>query len=186
MKLRQHAICLSGPRVVLRPLTEQDWPVLLDWYNDPQILYYSEGDEIAGYSLEDLQDVFRSVSQQGYCFLIEYTGQPIGDCWLQEMNLPRVLEQYPGMDCRRIDLAIGERSFWRQGLGTEVIQLLTTFAFDHEQADCVWGCDVAEDNPGSLGAFTKAGYHVMNAVGQPPGSKVARRFDLARFRLISL
>ncbi|NBD36081.1 MAG: GNAT family N-acetyltransferase, partial [Chloroflexi bacterium] len=122
MKLREHNITLTGKRVVLRPMTEADWPVLLKWNNDPEVLYFSEGDDVGSYSLEQIQMIYRHVSQTAYCFMIEFDGEPIGECWLQEMNLERILEKYPGRDCRRIDLMIGERAFWGQGLGTEVIR----------------------------------------------------------------
>ena len=42
------------------------------------------------------------------CFAIEADGAIIGDCWLQEMYLPRVRAMYPsGTDVRRIDVTIG-------------------------------------------------------------------------------
>jgi formate dehydrogenase subunit beta len=37
-------------------------------------------------------------------FIIEFEGAPIGECWLQRMNLKRILRLYPGIDCRRIDM----------------------------------------------------------------------------------
>jgi hypothetical protein len=36
--LRPHAVTLRGERVVLRPMTEGDWGVLLRWNNDPEVL----------------------------------------------------------------------------------------------------------------------------------------------------
>jgi RimJ/RimL family protein N-acetyltransferase len=181
-ELRPHTVRLAGAQVVLRPLTEADWPLLLPWYNDPAILVTAEVDDIAGYSLADLQSVYRSIAQHAYCFVIEHAGVAVGGCWLQQMNLPRILQRYPDVDCWRVDLVIGNRAYQGRGLGTEAIKLLTTFAFAQERADSVWGCDIAEDNPASLRAFARAGFQVMAAVAQPPGGKVAVRYVLAHFR----
>jgi len=41
-----------------------------------------------------------------------------------------------------------------------VIRLLAAFGFEHERADLIFGCDIAEDNHASLRAFEKAGFQV--------------------------
>jgi RimJ/RimL family protein N-acetyltransferase len=176
--LRQHGMVLRGERVILRPLTEGDWSHLLRWNNDPEVLYGSEGDDVSGYGLSQLQQIYRSVCQAAFCFIIEADGAPVGECWLQRMNLERILERHPGQDCRRIDLLIGETAYWGRGLGTEVVRLLVGFAFEQEGADRMFACDVAEDNQASLRVFQKVGFQVDAAVEQPPGAKVRVRFDL--------
>src|SRR5262249_61705775 len=128
-------------------MTEDYLDILLKWNSDPEVLYYSEGDNITSRNMEDVQEMYRWVSQTAFCFMIEVSGMPIGECWLQQMNLERILEKYPNADCRRIDLMIGEKAFWGQGLGTEVIRLLTELAFEREKADLVFGCEVADYNP---------------------------------------
>ncbi len=88
MRLREHDISLRGAAVTLRPLTEDDWGILLPWGSDPEVLWFSEGDDVQSYSLEDIQGIYREVSQAAFCFVIELDGRAIGDCWLQEMNIP--------------------------------------------------------------------------------------------------
>lgn len=178
MELREHKIVLRGERVVLQPLTEDVWNLLLRWNSDPEVLYFAEGDDVSSYTLAQVQGIYRGVSQTAFCFVVEVNGAPIGECWLQQMNLERVLQKYPGVDCRRIDLMIGERAFWGQGLGTEVIQLLSAFAFDEEGAELVFGCDVADYNPASLKAFQKVGYTVDAQIEQPKGKKARYCHDL--------
>ena len=89
MELRAHQLTLRGTNVLLRPLTEYDWALLLKWNNDPEVLYFAEGDDVRSYGLEQIQAIYRSVSQHAFCFVIEADGQPIGECWLQAMNLDR-------------------------------------------------------------------------------------------------
>lgn len=177
-KLREHDVTLRGERVVLRPLTEDDWGYLLRWNSDPVVLYYAEGDDVAGYSLTEVQGIYRGVSRQAFCFVVELGGVPIGECWLQQMNLQRILSQYPRLDCRRIDLLIGEKRLWGHGIGTEVIRLLARFGFETEGADVVFGCDVADYNPRSLRAFQKAGFDVCAVHPRPPGGKARQCYDL--------
>ena len=181
-RVREHDVVLRGERVVLRPLTEDDWPTLLRWDTDPDVLYFSEGDDVTAYSLEDVHYIYRSVSQTAYCFMIELDGRPIGECWLQRMNLPRILEPYPDQDCRRIDLLIGERALWGQGLGTEAIRLLCRFGFESDRADALFGCGVADYNPRSRRAFERVGFLVCAMVEEPPGAKARRSCDLVLTR----
>lgn len=142
IKLRQHDFIFEGktPKnkiIKLRPMTEDDWDILAKWNTDPEVLYYSEGDDVSAYTLEQVQEIYRSVSQNAFCFIIEFDGKPIGECWLQKMNLKRIMDKYPDLDCRRIDMMIGEKQYWGQGLGTEVIRLLTEFGFKVERADVI-------------------------------------------------
>jgi len=72
-------------------MTEDEWDKLLKWNNDPEVLFFAESDDIASYNLEQVQEIYCSVSQNAFCFIIEVDGTPIGECWLQQMNLDRIL-----------------------------------------------------------------------------------------------
>jgi aminoglycoside 6'-N-acetyltransferase len=182
VKLREHQIVLQGERVVLRPLTENDWALLLRWNSDPEVLYFAEGDDVSSYNLDQVQGIYRDTSQTAFCFVIEVNGTPIGECWLQQMNLERILQKYAESDCQRIDLMICEKEFWGQGLGTEVIQLLSNFAFDEQNADLAFGCDVADYNTASFKAFQKVGYTVDEQIEQAVGNKARYCYDLVLTR----
>jgi len=180
MRLREHDVTLKGERISLRPMTEGDWGILLKWNSDPEVLYYSEGDDVAAYSLDEVQAIYRETSQTAFCFIIEVRAEPIGECWLQGMNLDRVLKKYPGNDCRRVDMVIGEKHSWNRGYGTEAIRLLVEFAFLRENVDAVFGCGAADYNPRSLRMLQKAGFEVDAEFHEPKGSKakVTRDFVL--------
>jgi len=178
-RLRQHDVHLSDGALALRPMTEDDWDVLLEWNNDPEVLHYSEGDNVTGRSLEEIQAIYRGTSQNAFCFIAELDGRAIGECWLQQMNLQRILSRYPAkMDLRRIDLVIGEKSLWGHGWGTRMIALLTAFGFDTCGADALFACDVADTNPRSRRPFEATGYAVVNTVPQPSGRKAHEVYDL--------
>jgi RimJ/RimL family protein N-acetyltransferase len=178
MKIREHTISLYGEKTSLRPLTEDDWNVLLKWNSDPAVLYYVEGDNITSRDLPDIQNLYRDVSQNAFCFMAEIDHIPIGECWLQQMNLNSILSRYPGKDCRRIDMLIGEKHYWGNGFGTEIIGMLTRFGFNAEKADFLFGCDIGDYNPRSLKAFKKNGFRLESKIEQPYGCKARFVYDL--------
>jgi aminoglycoside 6'-N-acetyltransferase len=186
-EIKKHDFVLDGisprdARIRLRPMTDADLKLLYQWNNDPEVLYYAEGDDINAYSLDEIKQLYSSVCSQAYCFIIEADGVPIGECWLQEMNLPRVLEKYPQLDVRRIDLLIGEKEWWNQGIGTTVIRLLTEFGFRQVNADLIYEPDVADYNLRSRKAFQKAGFETVGMQTAEPGDKAKYWFDLALTR----
>ena len=180
MKISEHHITLQHERITLRPMTEDDWEVLLKWNSDSEVLYYAEGAEVKSYTLEQIQDIYRGVCENAFCFIIEFDGKPVGECWLQRMNLDRIIEKYPGIDCRRIDLMIGDKMLWGKGIGTQVIQLLTELGFEEEKADLIFGCDIADYNHASRRAFQKNGYQLDAIMPQPPGMKAKTSYDLKK------
>ncbi len=177
-RLREHTIHLFDGHLHLRPMTEEDWDTLLRWNNDPDVLYYSEGGNITSWSLSDMQKMYRGVSQQGYVFMIELEGSPIGECWLSKMNLERVKSRFPGWDVRRIDLMVGEKELWGKGWGTRVIRLLTKFAFEECGVDILYEPDIADYNARSRRAFEKNGFVIEQVIPQPEGLKAKIGYDM--------
>jgi len=153
-------------------MTEEDLDVLAVWNSDPEVLYYSEGNDVTTYTLKQVQEIYISVSQNAFCFIIEIDDKPIGECWLQKMNLKRILDKYPDLDCRRIDLMIGDKKYWGIGVGTEAIRLLTEFGFLKEGVDMIFGCDIADYNIRGLRAFQKVGYEIVAKIKEPSGKKI--------------
>ena len=156
--------------MVLRAMTEGDWDLLYRWNNDPEVLYWAEGEAVDSRSVEEVQRIYRGMSRKAFMFIGELEGRPVAECWLQEMNLPRLAALYPALDLRRIDLAIGEKELWGQGLGTEIIGLLTRFAFTAQEVGMVFGCEIGDSNARSLGAFAKNGYaQALRRTGEAGG-----------------
>lgn len=164
---------------MLRPLCESDWDTLLRWNQDPEVLYFAEGDDVEAYELEQVQQIYRGTSQNAFTFMMELEGRAIGECWLQRMNLPRLLGLHPGEDLRRVDLMIGEKELWGRGLGTEAIGLLTELGFSNEKCDRIFACGIADYNPRSRGAFRKCGYVTTQVVPERPGGKARFSYDLS-------
>jgi len=69
--INSHNITLTIDELTLRPMTDDDFDVLLKWNSDPDVLYFSEGDDIEKYSLEDVQGIYGYVSKMAFTFIIE-------------------------------------------------------------------------------------------------------------------
>jgi len=175
-RIREHDITLRSGRITLRPMTEGDWNELYRWDNDLEVSFY-DGDHDP-YDMETIHSIYRDVSRNAFNFIIEIEGRPIGWCWLQRMNLERVLKHFPGKDLRRIDIGIGEKEFWGQGIGTEIIHILTGFGFEHEHADAIFGCNILDYNERSRRAFERNGYAFFQQTPEEPGHHAKFIYDL--------
>lgn len=181
--MKVHNIILEGRtskglNIKLRPMTQRDFPLLEKWNADPEILYYSEGENVISYTPSEVRKIYTSVCKDSFCFIIEAVGVPVGECWLQRMNLERIIKKYPKADCRRIDLMIGEKKYWNKGIGTEVVRILTEFGFMREKADMIFACDIADFNIASIKIFQKNGYKIHEKIKEPKGSKSAYVYDM--------
>ena len=154
--------------MTLRPMCEDDWDVLLKWNNDPAVMELADHSPCEESTLEELQTIYRWISTHAYCFIMEVDGNPIGECWLQRMNLQRIVAQFPDKDLRRIDLMIGEKELWGRGYGTEVIGLLVEFGFQKKRADAIFA-PVMADNHRSQRAFQKNGFTYHARTQEPDG-----------------
>jgi RimJ/RimL family protein N-acetyltransferase len=128
--------------------------------------------------LEQVKRIYRGVCQHAFCFIIEFEGKPVGECYLQEMNLKRILEALPGQDLRRIDIMIGEKELWEQGIGTKAVGMLVEFGFEEQDADAIFGCDVDESNVRSLRMFKKLGFVTNQAIEGSKGEGKGPAYDM--------
>lgn len=134
-----HSYILRDGELTLRPLTDEHLPLLYRWNGDPEVVYWSDDGNDASFDEETVRAIYGHVSKNALHFLMEWQGRPVGDCWLQKMNLPEVIAAHPsGADLRRIDAEIGEKDCWGMGIGTKMLSLLTAFAFETLQVDVLY------------------------------------------------
>ena len=157
-----HDVTLYGGNdvdIVLRPLCDAHLPLLYKWNADPEVVYWTDTGNADAFTEEDVRGIYASVSQNAICFLAEVNGRPIGDFWLQKMNIPEVSAQYPGFDVRRIEATIGEKTLWGKGIGSAVLGMLIDFAFNGENADLLY-CFAADYNIRSQKTLLKQGFQL--------------------------
>jgi len=157
--MKPHETILQEGNITLRPLADQHLPFLYKWNADPEMLFWSEGDDVQENPPETVNDIYGGVSQNAFCFLVEADGIPVGECWLQKMNIKEIAAKHPGQDVRRIDMMIGEKSYWNRGIGTIIVRLLVDFAFVNQQANIVYGL-ISDYNIRSRRVFEKNGFKI--------------------------
>jgi len=159
--IKTHDVTLYGStgdyKIVLRPLCDDDLPLLYKWGADPEVVYWSDTGNVNEFDEESVRDIYGSVSRNGLCFIAEVNGRPIGNFWLQKMNIPKVSALYPGLDVRRIEAEIGEKDYWGRGIGTAIVRMLIEYAFCVENAD-VLHCFAADYNLRSQKTLLKHGF----------------------------
>ncbi len=90
-----------------------DIALAVPWYQDPEVLYYSEGPGVAPYDIAIVARMYAYLARHGELYLIEvqtdHGWQPIGDATLMPESMP---------------LVIGEQSYRSRGVGKRVLRLL--------------------------------------------------------------
>lgn len=163
--IKTHNITLHGGNdeynLILHPLSDDHLPYLYKWNSDPEVLYWTEGDDVEAYPPELVHQIYGGISQNNPCFAIEANGEIIGECWLQKMNLPHVRKMYDSdTDVRRIDMSIGEKSYWGKGIGTLLVKTLADYAFNTEKVD-VLHCLCEDYNLRSKRVWEKNGFSLI-------------------------
>jgi len=93
--------------------TKPNWQLALPWYQNPKVLYYSEGITDKVYDLATIERMYSYLSKIGELYFIEIlegdSWRPIGDVTLSAENMP---------------IAIGDEQYWGKGIGKKVISVL--------------------------------------------------------------
>ncbi len=178
--IKSHDITLHGGNdqyhITLCPLTDEHLPYLYKWNADPEVLYWTEGDDIESYPPEMVHIIWGGISKNNLCFAVDVNGEIVGECWLQKMNLPNVKAMYPaGVDVRRIDMCIGEKSYWDKGIGTLFIGMLVKFAFEEENVD-VLHCLCEDYNIRSRRVWEKNGFSLILTEELPQSHKGKQQY----------
>ncbi|MEA4823871.1 MAG: GNAT family N-acetyltransferase [Clostridiaceae bacterium] len=161
--IKMHDVTLYGGNqddIVLRPLSEDDIPVLYRLNNDPDIPRWRD-DRVEPYDIKTAKDIYSSVSQNAFCFIIEVNQIPIGECRLQKINIADIVAIYDqGTDVRRINLMIVDKSNRGHGYGTQVVGMLLDFAFTGEHTDVLY-CICDDYNIRSNRILMKYGFSLV-------------------------
>ncbi len=134
--------------VRLRPLTlPDDVTVALPWYQDPEVLRFSEGDAREPYSANTVRAMYECLAATGEVYIIEVEVTPgewtaIGDATLSRTGLP---------------IAIGDAAYRSRGYGTRVLSLLVERARFLGWERLVTN-GIAPSNLRSIHLFERAGF----------------------------
>lgn len=142
---------IQGATVLMRPITEAELPLLLDWSADPEVLrlagvpYHA----MAPGALKTWWEV-AGTDPRSFHWGLEWEGRFVGRAaiysidWTSRHGWTATL--------------VGDRSVWRRGIATETIALRTEFAFRQLDLHKLKSA-YADGNQGSAQAQRRAGYH---------------------------
>jgi RimJ/RimL family protein N-acetyltransferase len=138
---------IVGRRVRLRPVEERDYPLIQTWQNDPEVWWLMDYE--MPFSLADIAASEQRARDEGFPYIIEHEGRPIGRIGINGMRRrDRICALY---------VFIGERSAWGDGLGTDAVDAMVGHAFkrfDLHQIE-LWSL---ADNERAIRAYRHCGF----------------------------
>jgi RimJ/RimL family protein N-acetyltransferase len=138
---------IIGRRVTLRPVEERDYPLIQIWQNDPEVWWLMDYE--MPFSLADIAEGERRARDEGFPYIIEAEGRPIGRIGLNGMRRrDRICSLY---------VLIGDRKAWGDGLGTDAIDTLLEHAFNRFDLHQVELWSLA-DNDRAIRAYRHCGF----------------------------
>ena len=105
----------------LRLITKrkEEWIHALPWYRDQEVLFYTDGMTGCIYDKAHIEMMYEYLTRVGELYFIEiYEGnewKTIGDVGISEKNMP---------------ITIGDKAYWRRGIGTAVLDIAIRRAED--------------------------------------------------------
>jgi AacA4 family aminoglycoside N(6')-acetyltransferase len=161
--------------VTLRPLEEQDLPMLFDWLNRPHIVEWwggeSERPTLAQVYATYMPNVLAKENVTPYIAMLgsdpigyaqSYIAKGSGDGWWED-------ETDPGV--RGIDQSIALAELLGKGLGTKLVQALVEILFQDPSVTKIQ-TDPAPTNLRAIRCYQKAGFHRVRDIITPDGPAV--------------
>ena len=145
---------IYGDRIRLRAVTRSDLPQFVEWLNDPEVraglLTYLP------LSIENeenwFENMIKSPAVQHPMVIEVRSGEEwkmIGDCGFHIIDWRNRSAE--------IGIFIGEKSYWNQGYGTEVMRLLLKHGFNTLNLNRI-ALEVFETNRRAIRTYEKAGF----------------------------
>jgi RimJ/RimL family protein N-acetyltransferase len=138
---------IAGKRVVLRPIEEDDLPLIVRWQNHPEVWWYMDYER--PFTLEDVREDEARSRAEGFPLLITVEGRPVGRIGLNRFRRrDRICALY---------LYIGESAFWGRGYARDALMALLAHAFDRFDLHQVELWTLGE-NPRVIRVYERCGF----------------------------
>lgn len=135
-------------KIILRKLNQTDTPLFYKWWNDQELRKLTSG-SFKSINDKEIEKILleHMANDHGHDFIIECDDKPIGHILIQIKK-----KNY------EIYIAIGEKDFWNQGLGTLAIQKALDWFFQNFPDEKQIDLEVNIDNPRAIACYEKAGF----------------------------
>jgi len=145
---------IVGDKVIIRPIEKKDLPLVLPWWNDPEVMYYADDDPNPSVTLQDLEERHAKEKSEWSKSMARYViqtkeGKLIGDIMYRGYRAD-VRSAYMG-------IFIGEKEYRGQGYGTEAIKLFSEYLFVDKQLHKI-AITVSDFNTRAIRAYEKCGF----------------------------
>ena len=145
---------IYGKRIRLRGMERNDILKSFEWINDPEV-----NDGLAIYlpmSLRDEEQWFEQMAQRDQAEKPMAIEARDGEGWKLIGNCGVFNIEWTNRSAE-LGIAIGEKSFWNQGYGTETMKLLLQHGFETLNLNRIY-LRVYSTNPRAIRSYEKAGF----------------------------
>ncbi len=148
---------LCGPRLCLQPWEESALELCVRWFSDPQVRKAALAPHPWPWIRlrARVQEIFCDPQAVHFLIVLRAGDQPIGVCGLFDVDQEQGTAQ--------LGVVIGEAAARGQGYGTEALNLLVAYAFDHLGLRLL-RLQVREDNAAAVRVYEKLGFRKLTAV----------------------
>jgi aminoglycoside 6'-N-acetyltransferase-1b/aminoglycoside 6'-N-acetyltransferase-2 len=164
------------PAVTLRPMTDDDIPMLHDWLARPHIARWWRGDAQRQATLDETRAQYRRevlakervtpyiamLGDDPIGYAQSYVALGCGGGWWED-------ETDPGV--RGIDQSLARPELLDKGLGTKLASALVELLFSDPEVTTIQ-TDPSPDNPRAIRCYEKAGFRKVRTVTTPDGLAV--------------
>jgi len=145
-------IFLQGEKIAFRPVSKDDYSLIYEWFNDPEVTYFMFTGQRPT-SLEKVSEIMDTdlKSERNVIFTIidKANNQAIGLCGLYEINNTAQKAE--------MRIIIGNKDSWGRGYGTESVEIINYYGFDRLNLHRIY-LGVTGENIGAIKTYEKAGY----------------------------
>ena len=161
---------VPGERVFLSQVLREDVPLYARWFSDLELTTY-QGAVGQSFTIEQEQEWFERVGKDAatktFAIVVREGQQLIGNVSLMHINHRRGVAE--------LGIAIGEKSCWGQGYGSEAVRLMCDYGFTFLELHTIYLWHFGFNERGHR-AYLKAGFKVA---GRLRGGDVfnGKRYD---------
>lgn len=157
---------MEAAHLKIRPLHEEDAPLLVKWLSDERVLQHYEGRD-RPHDQKLVQENFYPAEDDASRCLFLYDDTPIG--YGQYYLLDEEMKQEYGLDLTSViygmDQFIGEPDYWNKGIGTLIVQTLLSHLAEKLGAKMVV-LDPQAWNTRAIRCYEKCGFHKVKWLPQ--------------------